>query len=187
MRLVVTALLWLLAAPAFAETKPEPIAPPQWYLDDIKNLAADGGRWIADNSAYKSEQEPYEAYGVEWVSGFDGATMTGRLFGLKEGKETVNFWEFRQYWRPDKKEAVVEQFGWGGAVGIGALVQDGAGTKSDQTFYNADGSISRTGHRSSFPDKDTHVTDSFNIVDGKWKPHRSYTWKRQAVEKADAK
>jgi hypothetical protein len=187
MRLVIAALLWLLAVPAFAEDKAEPISPPQWYLDDIRNLAADGGRWIADNSAYMNEQEPYEAYGVEWVSGFDGATMSGRLFGVKDGKETVNFWEFRQYWRPDIKQAVVEQFGWGGAVGIGTLAADGEGTTSDQTFYNSDGSATRTGHKSSYPDNNTHVTDSFDIVDGKWNPRRSYTWIRKAPEKTETK
>ena len=182
MRSFILALCGFLAA-GTATAQPAERAP-QWYLDDIKTLSAEGGRWIADNSEYKSENEPFEAYGTEWMSGFDGDTMTGRLFGVKDGKDLAfDFWEFRQYWRPDKREAVVEQFGWGGALGLGVLRQDGSGTLSDQTFYNADGSVTRTGHKSHFPDKDTYVTESFDIVGDAWKPRRKYVWKRQSADK----
>ena len=183
MRTLALAIFLALAATA-GQAQAQPGRAPQWFLDDIKQLTADGGRWIADNSAYESENEPFEAYGTQWVSGFDGDTMTGRLFGVKDGAElTFNFWEFRQYWHPGRKEAVVEQFGWGGALGAGSLMRDGAGTVSTQTFYNADGSTTRTGHKSAFPDEDTYVTESFDIVGDEWKARRSYVWKRQPADK----
>ncbi|MGD9800545.1 MAG: hypothetical protein AB7F91_17035 [Parvularculaceae bacterium] len=181
MRALLAALAFagLAAFPALAEKS----APPQWYLDDIKTLSAAGGRWIADNADYKSEEEPFESYGTEWKSRFDGATMTGRLYGYKDGAQTAfDFWEFRQYWHPGRNEAVVEQFGWGGAVGVGALQEDDGGTRSDQTFHNSDGSVTRTGHKSRFTDENTFVTESFDIVGDEWKPRRKYVWKRVPEE-----
>lgn len=163
------------------EAPAEPVAPPQWFLDDIEAHTAGGGRWVADNSAYQGENEPFDAYVLEWKAGFDGMTMTGRLFGLADGKETPAFWEFRQYWHPGRNEAVVEQFGWGGAMGIGTLTQDGV---SDQTIYNADGSTARIGHRAELVDADTRVQASFDIDDGEWRPRRTYTWIRQRPEPA---
>lgn len=76
----------------------------------------------------------------------------------------------------------MEQFGWGGTVGIGKAWNEGGTSKSDQSFYAVDGSINRSGHVSSFPDADTHVTASFDIVDDEWLPRRKYTWLRTAVE-----
>lgn len=181
-RFLILALCGFLAAGSAVAQQPG--AAPQWFLDDIKSLSAEGGRWVADNSAYKSDSEPFDAYGTQWVSGFDGHTMTGRLFGVKEGKDLAfDFWEFRQYWRPDTQEAVVEQFGWGGALGLGVLRQGAPGAISDQTFFNADGSVARTGHKSHFPDKDTYVTESFDIVGDVWTPRRKYVWKRQSTDK----
>lgn len=153
--------------------------PPSWFTDEIKSMTADGGRWIADNSAFKSESEPYQSYAIEWKAGFDGQTMTGRLFGLKGDVETPTFWEYRQYWHPGRSEAVLDQFGWGGVVGAGAMTRDGAVTVTDQTFYQPDGTSRREGHRASFRDGDTHVTESFDIIDGAWSPRRVYVWKRQ--------
>jgi hypothetical protein len=171
---------FLLAALAFTVfASAAKAAPPQWYLDEIKSLSAAGGRWIADNSAYKSEIEPFDSYGTEWKSGFDGDTMVGRLFGFRDGKQTTfDFWEFRQYWHPGRIEAVIEQFGWGGAIGVGALEEDGDGSRSDQTFYSSDGTLTRTGHKSRFADANTYVTESFDIVDGEWRPRRKYVWRR---------
>ena len=63
------------------------------------------------------------------------------------------------------------------------LAEDGAGTKSEQTFFQADGTTTRSGHQSHFADPDTYVTESFDIVDGAWEPRRKYVWKRQPVDK----
>ncbi|MEZ5916240.1 MAG: hypothetical protein R3C40_01475 [Parvularculaceae bacterium] len=101
----------LIALIAGSAAVSESAKPPQWFPGrDIGN-DADGGRWIADNKVYKNDNETFDAYGIEWVSGFNGATMTGRLFGIRDGKETSNFWEFRQYWHPGRKQGVLEQFG----------------------------------------------------------------------------
>lgn len=165
----------LLAAPVCAMAQS-----PAWFVDEIKTLTAESGRWVADNSAFKSEGEPFEAYVIEWKAGFDGHTMTGRLFGLKDGVETPSFWEFRQYWHPGRAEATLDQFGWGGVLGSGPMTREGAGvTVTDQTFYQPDGTSRREGHRSYFRDAQTHVTESFDIAGDKWTPRRTYIWKRQ--------
>jgi hypothetical protein len=174
LRRAITAVAMFLVTTAAAAAPP-----PDWFLEEIKALSGGTGRWIADNSAYKSADEPFEAYGLEWRAGFDGVTMTGRLFGLKDGVETPTFWEFRQYWHPGKSGAVLDQFGWGGVIGTGAMVREGATTVTDQVFYQPDGSTRREGHRAHFSDSDTHVTQSFDIVGGEWKPRRSYVWKRE--------
>ncbi|MGB5447547.1 MAG: hypothetical protein WBM80_01345 [Woeseiaceae bacterium] len=177
-RIAVVAALIFLSGAALSESASSPGAPPSWFLEEIATLCAGTGRWVTDNSEYKSEQEPYDAYGTEWLSSFDGTTMTGRLFGIKDNKETENFWEFRQYWHPERKEAVLEQFGWGGTIGIGTISHKGDSTRADQTFYAVDGTAFRSGHESSFPDPETYVTRSFLIDDGEWHPNRSYTWRR---------
>lgn len=181
MRAIVFALIALFTANAAAE---DTAKPPQWFLDDISAITADGGRWVADNSAYKSENEPFDAYGIEWSSGFNGITMSGRLFGIRDGKETANFWEFRQYWHPGRKQGILEQFGWGGMVGIGVIEPGENGeTISAQEFFSADGTRKHAGHKSRFPDADTHESESFDIVDGEWVARRQYIWKRQTVNK----
>jgi hypothetical protein len=152
--------------------------PPAWFLEEIAQLSADGGRWIADNSAYRSDQENYDAYGIEWRASFDGSSMSGRLFAMRDGKELGDFWEFRQYWHPDREEAILEQFGWGGAVGAGVIWREGEVTKVDQTFYAPGGPSRRTGHVGRFPDADTHDTESFTISGKKWTPDRRYVWRR---------
>jgi hypothetical protein len=171
-------LLTLSLGIAEAEDPPSQTAPPAWYLTEIAMLTADGGRWVTDNSEYQSEEEPYDSYVTEWQASFEGATMTGRLFGIADGKESVDFWEFRLYWHPVEQRAVMAQFGWGGSVGIGPTwLEDGA-TKSDQVFYAADGSATRTGHVSRFPDANTHLTASFDIDGDDWTLRRNYIWRR---------
>lgn len=151
---------------------------PAWYLEEIATLTAGSGRWIADNSAFRSEQESYDAYVTEWVAGFGGTTMTGRLFAIQDGTESVDFWEFRQYWHPGLEKVVVEQFGWGSVVGVGTSWQEDGVTRTLQTFYAADGSSREEGHASYFQDDVTHVTESFDVVGDQWTPRRKYTWRR---------
>lgn len=150
---------------------------PGWFLEQIATLTAGSGRWITDNSEYRSEQEPAEAYVTEWYASFDGTAMRGRLFGITGGEETADFWEFRQFWHPQTKVAVVEQFGFGGVVGLGTMWLEEGVIKSSQEFFTIDGSSSQVGHASYFSDDATHVTDSFDIVDDQWKPRRHYVWR----------
>lgn len=170
----VTLVLVLLPLQVAAD---ETIAP-AWYLEEIALLTAGTGRWVTDNARYRSDEEPFDAYVTEWVAGFGGTTMTGRLYGMQDGEASVDFWEFRQYWHPGLQQVVVEQYGWGSRVGLGTAWREGNVTHSRQTFYAADGSSSEQGHRSYFPDTDTHVTNSFDINDDEWKPRRTYTWRR---------
>lgn len=127
----------LLAVPAIANADDEKAVEPapQWYLAEIQKLSAGSGRWVADNSAYQTDTEPYESYVTEWVASFDGTTLRGRLFGIVQGEETPNFWEFRQYWHPGRAEVVIEQFGGQGAVGIGTMQMDNGKIRSDQSFW----------------------------------------------------
>ncbi|MDX1517514.1 MAG: hypothetical protein R3288_11780 [Woeseiaceae bacterium] len=151
---------------------------PAWFLEEIAMLTAGDGRWTADNSEYRSADEPYDAYVTEWRASFGATTLSGRLFGLKNGEQSTDFWEFRQYWDPEAREAVVLQFGWGGRVGIGTAWQQDGRTHSLQTFSAPDGSPHQAGHISWFEDDVTHVTESFDVVDGAWQPRRRYEWRR---------
>lgn len=149
------------------------------FLEEIALLTAGSGRWIADNAEYVSEQEPYDAYGTEWQSSFGGTILSGRLFGVTDGEETGTFWEFRQYWHPGRQVVVVEQFGGASVIGIGTAWVDDGRTHTLQTFYAGDGSTqNQIGHRSHFPDAQTHVTESYDVVDDEWILRRSYTWRR---------
>lgn len=180
--LTVFVAIILMAWPAYAETDtPPPNAPPQWFVDDIAFLTRDGGRWITDNSDYKSEQEQWDSYGVEWRAGPNGHSMSGRLFALKDGVESsADFWSFSQYWDPASQTAVIQQYGWG-QVGAGTMwVADGA-LWMDQAFTTYDGKTDHRGHKALHPDADTHITTSFSISPkGEWTPSRTYTWIHQA-------
>ncbi|NNE40514.1 MAG: hypothetical protein HKN14_06310 [Marinicaulis sp.] len=160
------------------ETTQDPTPATDWLIDDIAHMAAEGGKWVASNEAYMTENEPFEAYAMEWKAGLSPATMTGRLYGVKDGEPTGDFWRFRQYWHPGKAKAVLEQFGAGGAVGVGTSWPIEGGFESIQTFYRGGAPARETGHRSNNPDEDIHITESFNIVDGEWKSNRIYMWKR---------
>lgn len=169
------------AAPATAAA-----GPPQWFLEHLESMARDGGRWIADNSAYQSDQEPYDAYGLSWEWGLGHKSLVGRLFGIQDGKEVGTFWEFRTIWHPGEHRALVYQYGADGTVGIGTMQEleaeagRPAGTTADQTFYQPDGSTFRAGHRNRDLDDRTTDSHSFDIQpDGTWQPRRSYIWKRQ--------
>lgn len=150
---------------------------PQWYLDDIEFLTRDGGRWVTSNADYQSENEPMEAYVLEWKKGYANS-MTGRLYGVINGEPTGDFWHFRQFWHPGLEAAQLQQFGAGGALGVGSLWMEGAVTKTRQTFFAPDGGVTEQGHEARNPDADTHVTTSFDISGDEWKTRRTYTWKR---------
>ena len=178
LRLCALALCLLPATALRAEDPPARHTPPAWLETEVAFLTRDGGRWVASNAAYQSENEPFEAYVLEWAKGYANS-MTGRLFALQDGEATGDFWRFRQYWDPARQEVVLMQFGAGGAVGIGPMRREGETTVIEQTFYAPDGGASLTGHRSENPDADTHVTESFTIVDGAWRADRKYEWRRQ--------
>ncbi len=157
----------------------DPPGPPKWFLDHVAAKSRDGGTWITTNP-YKSADENFDAYGLEWRAGIGNASLVGRLYGIRDGREAGTFWEFREYWDPLEGQIRVQQFGHGGAYGAGSVVQIGPDrTLVDQSFVTADGARFRQGHLLRATGPDEHITDVFMIEDGAWRPHRSYTWRRQ--------
>lgn len=150
---------------------------PAWVHEHLSMMI---GRWVADNATYQSEEEPYEAYGIEWSWGLGEKSVTGRLFGLQDGQETGAFWEFRVFWHPGEQHLKLYQFGGNGTVGVGAIdVIDEHKTEALQTFYNPDGTQTQIGHREERTEGVNH-SHSFNVnEDGVWTPRRSYVWHRQ--------
>lgn len=151
---------------------------PAWVLD---HLAQQVGRWVTDNAAYKGDQEPFDAYGLEWAWGLGEQSITGRLFGIQAGEEAGTFWEFRVFWHPGEQQLKLYQYGGNGAVGIGSIQRTGEHkTEALQTFFGPDGSSSQIGHREEIIDGAQH-SQSFNIgEDGSWTINRSYVWHRES-------
>lgn len=165
---------YLIAFLFSVETYSQAFQIPEWFLNDIQQMT---GTWVADNSPYVSEQEPYPYYASEWKPGLDNKSLTGRLYGItKEGRE-INFWEFRQYWDNESSEAKVIQFGRGNMIGQGKYypVSDQI-LNSIQTFSLPDGRKWVEKHESSIR-KDTLITTSFDLKkDGDWEKKRTYYW-----------
>ncbi len=179
--LLLVLCLALASAGLRADETPAAAAPPSWFTDNVKLMSADGGRWIASNAQYKSDDEPWEAYGVHWVAGPGNGSMSGRLFGVKDGKDSADFWRFSQHWDPARKVAVVEQFGWGN-VGIGTFWPEGELMKMRQVFTSYRGTARVEGHQLSEVQPDSHRTTSFAIDGEKWTPQRQYLWERRNAE-----
>lgn len=152
--------------------------PPEWLVDHMEHMTQGSGIWIADNSEYKSDQEPMDAYATEWKWGLGRKSITGRLYGIQDGKETGTYWEFRTFWNPVEEKVYAYQFGAGGAVAKGEATFTETGfLRIEQTFYNPDGTTAGVGHKS----KDLpgiHETQSFDINEkGEWVKRRFYRWK----------
>ncbi|HSF18258.1 MAG TPA: hypothetical protein VLK65_22170 [Vicinamibacteria bacterium] len=72
-------LLLLLAGPAARSMEPRPA--PEWVVTNWKNLI---GVWIADNSAYKTDDDSMDAFGLEWTWGIGNKSLVGRLYGIRD-------------------------------------------------------------------------------------------------------
>ena len=61
-------LIAALAALAFGsvaaaqDEAPTGAAVPDWYVEHVDYMTRDGGRWVADNSEYRSDEETADAY-----------------------------------------------------------------------------------------------------------------------------
>lgn len=139
------------------------------------------GTWITDNSEYRTDAEPFDAFGLDWSWGLGRQSLVGRLYGLRDGAEAGTFWEFREFWHPLDRQLVTMQFGAGGAYGVGPheIRPDGT-SEMVQTFFNPGmGTTERIGHRAELHGNE-HVTASFAVAeDGTWAPRRTYTWIKQ--------
>jgi hypothetical protein len=159
---------------------------PDWVLAQWTFSTQGTGRWIADNAAYKSPDEPWDAYGIEWRWGPGRLSLTGRLFGIVRepsgaAKDSAAMWEFFSYWDPARRELVLTQFGGHGVFGIGTASPPGPEfADAIQRFYNPDGSTFRVAHRSWKGDRELRQ-QSFDVSEaGDRTPRRTYTWKLEA-------
>ncbi len=156
---------------------PPPGAPiPQWLLDDWAARTSGTGLWIADNSAYQSEDEPFGAYGLQWEYGLGKKSLRGRLYCIRDGQDAGSAWQFLEFWDPAAEEARIVQIGGDGTVGQGRIwrLDDGC-IKEQQVFASPAGGSFETGHHIRMENGEKH-TQSFTIEDGQWVKRRYYIW-----------
>ncbi len=153
---------------------------PAWVKTDWDYWAQGSGRWIAENK-YKSENEPFDAYGMEWKLGLGRKSLRGRLFAIRDGKEVGTIWEFHSFWHPTEKKVILSQFGSDGTYATGEMKNTGeTTTESLERFFGAKGTTFQVGHRAERRPGEVPM-QSFDVSDsGEWKPRRSYVWKLQA-------
>lgn len=166
----------------FAQEKSaENDSPPKWLIEHFTYMTEGKGLWVADNSPFKSENEPFDAYGTEWTWGVGKQSIKGRLFALKDNKEVATFWEFRVFWHPEKRKAFIQQFGAGGAFGVGEMrvieSKDSSLNVTEQDFYIPGGADFLEMHHL-IERKGEHETKSFRLEKGSWKLQRTYIWKK---------
>jgi hypothetical protein len=179
MTLVSTAIL---AAGLAVQAAGQPI--PDWYLEHVAYMTADGGRWETGNADYMSDAETYDTYVIVFTSRFGGTGMTGELFDLEDGEASPVFWDFSGYWDPEAGQAMLVQHGWGGAMGAGPVEPGEAGIYVAEQDFHAPGQAPRhERHRFRVIDPDTHETVSTHVTaDGSETPGRIYVWRRVAGE-----
>ncbi|MGD9905793.1 MAG: hypothetical protein AB7U83_20155 [Vicinamibacterales bacterium] len=151
---------------------------PDWVTATWTSLV---GTWVADNTAFKTGTDDDDAYGLEWSWGLGRRTLVGRLYGLRQGRESATYWEFREFWHPGEGHLVTTQFGGNGTYGVGPHERRADGTlEMLQTFYDPQaGTTRRIGHRARL-EGDVHTTTSYSIGDdGAWTEQRTFVWKRQ--------
>lgn len=151
----------------------------------MEQLEREVGVWIADNSVYRNDQEPYAQFGIVWEWGIGRKSLKGRLYGLAGGRELGTFWEFHKYWDPAQNKVMVVQFGADGTMGIGPvepIPADGI-PELVQVFTEPGGTSHRSGHTAIWMNDSTHVTTSFvwNVESEEWIKQRSYTWTKVKI------
>lgn len=150
---------------------------PQWLLDDWAARTSGTGLWIADNSAYKSDNEPFDAYGLQWEYGLGKKHLKGRLYCIQNGKDIGSVWQFLEFWDPAAGEVRIVQIGSDGTVGQGRIWRlDDGSIKEQQVFTSPAGGSFETGHHIRIENGEKH-TQSFTIEDGEWVKRRYYIWK----------
>ncbi len=174
-------LLFLAAVGASAATAGQ-AEPPAWFLDHIEFMAGDGGRWITENFAYRSDAEPYDGYALEWRPGPGGKSLQGRLVALQGEREVGSPWEYRAFWHPGERRVLAYQFGSDGSLGTGVMEPTAAGgIRIEQTFFLVDGTRSGLGHESTPAAQDGDlIVVSYDLgPEGTWVERRRYTWRRR--------
>ena len=156
---------------------PHPI--PQWLLDNWESRARGSGTWITDNAKYRSETEPYDAYGMQWEYGLGKKHLKGRLYAIQDNEDVGTIWNFTEFWSPASNEVRIVQLGSDGTVGQGTLWQmENGRIKERQTFVSPNGNSFETGHEAWMENGAQH-TQSFTIVNEEWQKRRFYSWNRK--------
>ena len=159
-------------------------AVPAWLQDHMIFMTRGSGRWITDNSVFKSENELYDAYLTEWKWGIGKNSIRGRLAAIIDNKEVVTVWEYQLFWHPGENKAILHQFGRNGVFGVGEMVSvedDGQTVRNtEMTFFAPDGTSWKDLHNL-YEKDDEHKTISFTYKDETWREGRTYTWKREAA------
>lgn len=149
---------------------------PQWFLND---LAENVGVWNADNSEFKSVEEPYDSYEIEWTWGIGRNSIVGRMYAYTDGEKSEDFWEFRQYWDGESQKAVVVQYGTSGVVGFGHMSLKSRGyIELVQTFSLTNGSTWKEKHLSK-NENGKLTTQTFVFKNKQWEKRRFYEWFKQ--------
>lgn len=154
-------------------------AAPEWFRDLMIALVADGDEWIADNAAYRSNEEPVDSYVLTWTWGPGRRSVLGRLQAVVGRDRRPPAWEFRQFWHPDLREGRLVQFGSDGTVGDGVLTRDVAGAVvTEQDFWGPDGQTWRQRHEERATPRARESRDA-RWVNGAWRDGRRYVWTRR--------
>ena len=149
---------------------------PEWLTEHMSWLTGGSGRWTTP----APEGTPFATYQIHWTYGIGRASVVGRLSGIGKDATETPFWEFRLFWHPGDRRAIVQQFGKDGTFGSGSLTQSEHPEKTvlHQHFASPNGRRVEIRHATTRIDDDTEHSVVTDIVDGKESPPREWTWKR---------
>lgn len=171
---------WLVACASPGATQQQStVAPPAWWTAHVDFMTRGGGAWLAPNPAGESDPNAPDMFGMEWRAVNDGRGLVGRLYGVEAGRETVEFWTYREFWHPGERRILLQQWGGPGVYGVGETTSSAPNRGAvDQTFWLPDGRAWREGHRTE-EEGDVYVTESYDITAaGDWQLSNSTTWRR---------
>lgn len=151
------------------------------FHEHVEGLTQDGGVWVASNSRYQSDREPFDAYKLVWRKGIGGLSAYGRMTALRGLEETAPIWEFLLYWDSELRQVRVIQFSSSDIVGKGVLTISEKGEEElIQNFYPPNGEPYRVRHTGKLQG-DVHETISYKRAGEEWEPNRSYIWVRRGA------
>lgn len=151
---------------------------PEWVQADWEYYTQGAGKWIADNGAYQNEDEPWEAYRLEWSWGPGKKTLKGRLLAMKDGKDVGVIYEYLSYWHPAQRRVVLNQWGSDGTYGTGTMTASGERTtESRQSFFGPDGGGFQVMHRAEKLEGEARLQSFRLSTEGVWEQGRRYVWK----------
>jgi uncharacterized protein YndB with AHSA1/START domain len=150
---------------------------PNWLKREWNYLTNGTGTWVTSNAKYKNTSEPFDKYGLEWKYGLGSTSVVGKLYGIVEGKENVNIWQFFLYWDGVENKGKTLQISPNGTYGFGdmVLVNDSI-VQSILNFHTLNGQTFQTKHES-VTNSLKHKTTSFNFdKKNTWLKNRTYIW-----------